>query len=333
VKKKILILGSSSFSGSSTVDFLLSRDIYKVFGTYRKKKNKFYLPYKFNKRFKKFKDFKLDLLKNPNHLVNLIEKIKPQIIIDFASICMVNESWKNSETYFKINVSSKTKMLETLSSSKYLEKYIYISTPEIFGSSDKYIDENSTFFDPQTPYASSKLSFELLLKNYQTFFDFPLIISRFSNFYGPGQPLHRLIPKLLACVQIKKKFPLQGDGKSKRNFIYAYDFCNGIEKLIKKGKVGKIYHFSGNSFHSVNDVINKVCDLKSYDFKKLVKKIKSRVGQDLIYKLGSRKSREELKWRPIYTLKMGLQEIITYHNKYFKNVLNKDLTYRDNQLK
>ena len=93
----------------------------------KKKKNKFYLPYKFNKKFKKFKEFKLDLLKNPNHLINLILKIKPQIIIDFASICMVNESWKNSATYFKINVSSKTKMLEVLSKSKYLEKYIYIS--------------------------------------------------------------------------------------------------------------------------------------------------------------------------------------------------------------
>jgi len=64
-----------------------------------------------------------------------------------------------------------------------------------------------------------------------------------------------------------------------------------------------------------------------------VKKIKSRVGQDLIYKLGSRKSRAELKWRPIYTLKMGLQEIITYHDKYIKNVSNKDLIYQDNQLK
>ena len=304
-----------------------------MFGTYRKKKNKFYLPYKFNKNFKKFKEFKIDLLNNPNHLVNLIEKIKPQIIIDFASICMVNESWRNSDTFFKINVSSKTKILEELSRSKFLEKYIYISTPEIFGSSNKFIAENSTFFNPQTPYATSKLSFELLLKNYQSFFNFPLIISRFSNFYGPGQPLHRLIPKLLACVKIKKKFPLEGDGKSKRNFIYAYDFCNGIEKLIKKGKVGKTYHFSGNSFHTVTDVINKVCDLKSYNFKKLVKKIKGRVGQDLIYKLGSRKSRQELKWRPIYTLKMGLEEIITYHNKYIKNISNKDLMYRDNQLK
>ena len=69
----------------------------------------------------------------------------------------------------------------------------YIKAAQKNAQVDKYIEENSNLFDPQTPYASTKLSFELLLKNYQTFFDFPLIISRFSNFYGPGQPLHRLI--------------------------------------------------------------------------------------------------------------------------------------------
>ena len=105
MKKKILILGCSSFSGSSTVDFLLSRDIYKVFGTYRKKKNKFYLPYKFNKKFKKFKEFKLDLLKNPNHLVNLIVKIKPQIIFKSINLNILIFAYFhcNIFTFFKIN--------------------------------------------------------------------------------------------------------------------------------------------------------------------------------------------------------------------------------------
>ena len=94
-------------------------------------------------------------------------------------------------------------MLETLGSSKYLEKYIYISTPEIFGSSDKYIEEKLYALIPKL-ICVLKIKFGIIIKNYQTFFDFPLIISRFSNFYGPGQPLHRLIPKLLACVQIKE---------------------------------------------------------------------------------------------------------------------------------
>ena len=333
MKKKILILGSSSFSGASTVDYLLSTNKYEIYGTFRKKKKEYYLPYKFNKNFKKLKEFKLDLLNHPSHLVKLIKKIKPQIIIDFASICMVNESWKNSEIYFKINVISKTKMLEFLSNKNFLEKYIYISTPEVFGSSKKFIGEGCNLFNPQTPYATSKLSFELLLKNYQKFFKLPLIISRFSNFYGPGQPLHRLIPKLLGCIEINKKFPLQGNGKSKRNFIYSYDFCRGIDKIIKKGRIGQTYHFSGKSFHSVISVIKMVCDLKSYNLKKLVKIIKGRVGQGLIYKLGSEKSRNDLGWKPVYTLKKGLQEIITYHNKYINKVSNKYLIYQDKQLK
>ena len=333
MKKKILILGSSSFSGASTVNHLLNQNKYKIFGTYRKKKKDSYLPYKFNKNFKEFKEYKLDLLKKPNDLISLIIKLKPDIILDFASICMVNESWKNSKTYFQINVLSKIKMIELLSQSNFLKKYIYISTPEIFGSSKNYINENCNIFDPKTPYATSKLSFELLLKNYQKNFRFPLIISRFSNFYGPGQPLHRLIPKLIGCVESNKKFTLQGDGKSKRNFIYSYDFCNGIEKVITKGKIGKIYHFSGDIFNSVNDIIKNVCDLKSYNKKKLIKKIKSRVGQDLIYKLGSKKTRKELNWKPICSLKSGLQQIIVYHNKYIKKLSKSDLTYQDKQLR
>lgn len=333
MKKKILILGCSSFSGASMVNYLLSENKYRVFGTYRNKKNKSYLPYKFNQNIKKFKEYNLDLLKKPNDLTKLIKKIKPEIIIDFASICMVNESWKNSKTYFLINVLSKIKMIEYLSQTNFLKKYIYISTPEIFGSSKNYINENCCVFSPKTPYATSKLSFELLLKNYQKNFQFPLIISRFSNFYGPGQPLHRLIPKLIGCIENNMKFTLQGDGKSKRNFIFSYDFCNGINKIIIKGVVGKTYHFSGKAFNSVNDVIKNMCDLKSYNSKKLIKKIKSRVGQDLIYKLGSKKTRKELSWKPIYSLKSGLQKVLVYHSKYFKKISKKDLIYQDKQLR
>ena len=333
MKKTILILGSSSFSGSSTINYLLTKNKYQIFGTYRKKKSDRYLPYKFNSKSNNFKEYKVDFLKNSSSLINLIKKLKPEVIIDFASICMVNESWKNSNIYFQINVLSKIKMIEYLSSTKFLKKYIYISTPEIFGSSKKYIEEKSKTFSPQTPYATSKLSFEILLKNFQKNFNFPLIISRFSNFYGPGQPLYRLIPKLIFCIDNNKKFSLQGNGKSMRNFIFSYDFCSGIKKVIDKGRIGKTYHFSGRKFYSVNDIINNVCDLKSYDKKKLIKKTKSREGQDFIYKLGSKITMKELGWKPIYSLKKGLQEIILYHKKHIKNLSDKELFYKDKQLK
>jgi len=333
MKKKILILGSSSFSGASMIDYLLTQNNYRVFGTYRRRKKDCYLLYKYNKNFKQFREYKVDLSKNSNHLLKLITKLKPQIIIDFASICMVNESWSNPETYFQTNVLSKVKTIKYLSKNNFLRKYIYISTPEIFGSSNKSIAEDCKVYNPKTPYATSKLSFEILLKNYFNHYKFPLIISRFSNFYGPGQPLHRLIPKLIACIEGNIKFPIQGDGKSKRNFIFSYDFCNGINKVITKGRIGKTYHFSGDSFHSVINIIKIVCDLKSYDIKKLVIKAKSRIGQDFLYKLGSKKTRSNLNWKPVYTLKNGIQKIIVHHNNYIKQISKNDLTYHDKDLK
>ena len=132
---------------------------------------------------------------------------------------------------------------------------------------------------------------------------------------------------------IKEKFPIEGSGRSKRNFIYSHDFCNGIYKVLTKGKVGNTYHFSGDKFYSVLDVIKTICDLKSTKVNKLIKKTKGRIGQDLVYKLGSIKTRRALGWKPIYSIKKGLNEIITYHNKNFINIPKKLLTYDDKHLK
>ena len=333
MKKKILILGSSSFSGASFVDFLLNKKKYLVFGTYRRRKIKQYLPYAYNKNLKLFKEFQVDFLKKPKTIVKIISSVKPDYIVDFASICMVNESWKNSEIYFKTNVLYKAEIFKYLSSVKFLKKYIYISTPEVFGSSKNFINENNFTYNPSTPYATSKLSAEMLLKNYFNFYKLPIIISRFSNFYGPGQPIYRLIPKIISCIDAKSKFPIEGNGQSKRNFIFSYDFCSGIYKTIIRGRIGKTYHFSGDKFYKVLDVIKIVCDLKSINLNKLIKKTPGRIGQDLVYKLGSFESRKTLKWKPIYSLKNGLKKVIMYHKTNFINISKKDLIYKDRNLK
>ena len=136
--KKILILGSSSFSGASMVDYLLKKN-FTVFGTYNKKKPNIYLSYIKNKKINNFKILKINLLKKKDvlRLIKFIKKEKPSIIIDFASICMVNESWRFPKLYFEINVLSKIHILNEIKKLNFLKKYIYISTPEIFGSKKK----------------------------------------------------------------------------------------------------------------------------------------------------------------------------------------------------
>tara|TARA_Y100000590_G_scaffold469409_1_gene656839 strand:+ start:11382 stop:12386 length:1005 start_codon:yes stop_codon:yes gene_type:complete len=333
MKKKVLILGSSSFSGSSMVNFLLNKKKFLIYGTYRRKKIQSYLPYRSNKNYKLFKNYQVDFLKKPKKILKIIKKIQPDYIIDFASICMVNESWSNPKIYFQTNVQFKLDILKHLKKYNFLKKYIYISTPEIFGSSNKFINEDNENYNPSTPYATSKLAAEILLKNYFNYYKLPVIVSRFSNFYGPGQPIYRLIPKIITCIDKKKKFPIEGSGRSKRNFIYSHDFCNGIYKVLTKGKVGNTYHFSGDKFYSVLDVIKTICDLKSTKVNKLIKKTKGRIGQDLVYKLGSFKTRKVLAWKPSFSLKKGLNEIIIYHKNNFVNISQEQLTYNDKNLK
>jgi dTDP-glucose 4,6-dehydratase len=321
--KKILILGSSSFAGSSLVNYLLDKN-YIIYGTYNSKKPLIYLPYLKNKKIKNYKEFKINF-KNKNdykRVVSLIKKNKFSIIIDFASVCIVPFSWKYPEQYFEINVESKSYLLKKISFFKFIKKYIYISTPEVFGSNKSKISENEKLFNPSTPYATSKLSAEFLFKNYNKNYKFPSIIARFSNFYGPAQPLHRLIPKLIMSIKSKSKFPLEGAGTSQRSYIHVKDFCDGMYKLIKLGKPGQTYHFSDNNIFSVKEIVVKICKLLNVKFSDIVKMKSERLGKDKTYFLNSQKTKKSLSWKCKISIDKGINSVLKYININYKNFLN-----------
>ena len=329
MKKKILILGVSSFAGASFASYLLKSSNFEIFGTFN---NKNKLPFKLflnkNKKFKSLKLFKLDLSKKKNKLKQLIEKINPHYIIDFASICMVNESWLHPKHYFQINFFSKIDFIKNLHKQKKLKKYIYIGTPEIFGSNKKSIMEHSMHYNPSTPYASSKLALEMLLNNYINDTVNKIIIARFSNFYGSGQPMHRLLPKLIYCINNNKKFPLQGSGETKRDFIFEDDFNNALSKMIKIGKVGSKYHFSGEKYFTIKNFIKKVLKIKSYSWSKLIEQFPDRKSKDKNYYLNCKKTKFELNWKCKTSLDSGLHKTIEYYDGIIKNININDLNFK-----
>lgn len=322
-KKKIFIIGISSFSGASMASFLLKKGA-EVYGSYSK--NKYINHFLYDK--KKIQEFKIDLTKDIKKLVKLIKIIKPSIILDHASICMVNESWEYPKKYFDINVNSRLSIVEGLKDSKFLKKYIYISTPEIFGSSEKKIKENHNIFNPSTPYAASKLSAELNFKLANKMHNFPLILSRFSNFYGPGQPLHRLVPKVLFSIKKGIKFPLHGNGSSRRNFIFSDDFCDGIWRIIVKGKIGNTYHFSGEKYASVKEIVETISKLKNKKIKNFVKKTTDRYGKDEIYRLCSGNTKKMLKWSPKTSLKKGIEKTIKFYEIHYKSLKKQSINFK-----
>ena len=325
----VLILGISSFAGSNFANFLLNKSTFKVFGTYNlKKKLPFELFLKKNKRYKSLKLFKLDLSSNKSSLEKIIEITRPTYIVDFASICMVNESWLDPERYFKINFFSKINFIKNLSKQKKLKKYIYIGTPEIFGSNKNPIKEDTMLYNPSTPYASSKLALEMLLNNFIRDPDNKIIIARFSNFYGCGQPMYRLLPKLIYCINKKKKFPLQGSGETKRDFIFEDDFNDGLLKVIRKGSVGSKYHFSGDKYYTIKEFIKKVLKIKNYTWSKLIRQFPERKGKDKNYFLNCKKSKLELGWKCKTTLDLGIKKTIDYYDTIIKDIEPKDILFK-----
>ena len=151
--KHIIVLGSNSFAGSSFINYALNKN-YKIIGISRsKEKSKLELKYKDNRlKKKKFKFYRLDINKDINRIIKIIKKIKnPVFIIDFAGQGMVAESWNNPDQWFRTNVISKINLIEGLKKIK-INKYIRISTPEVYGSSYKMLLEENVD-NPTTPYA------------------------------------------------------------------------------------------------------------------------------------------------------------------------------------
>jgi dTDP-glucose 4,6-dehydratase len=327
--KKVLILGTSSFGGSSLAKYLIDKKI-KVIGTYNQKKNIFYQQHRFSKNKNFFKSYKINFLneRDITKLKKIINKEKPEYIIDFASICMVNESWDMPKYYFKVNCLSKVTILDFLKNKKFLKSYIYISTPEVFGSNNFSVKENCQIFNPSTPYAASKLFVEKLIKVYNSNFHIPFNICRFSNFYGIGQPNYRLIPKVICSIILKTKFPLQGNGKSLRNFIDAYDFSNGLFKVMQRGKNKQTYHFSSKKLYKVIDIIIEICSLYKIDHKKLIRSVTDRQGKDFKYNLNSNFTRQALRWDDKIDLSINLLKITNYYDMNKKSLLKLDLNYK-----
>ena len=310
--KKIIVLGSNSFAGSCYVDYLLNKN-YQIYGFSRSNEpSKLLLKYKFNKNIANFKFIKFDINNDLNFLNKFLKKNKIDYIVDFLAQSMVAESWLYPDHWYQTNIISKVKLYHLLSKKMKFKKYIRISTPEVFGNVKGFILEDTKTV-PSTPYGISQLATDLTLLAYYKFNKFPVVISRFSNFYGPHQPLYRVIPKTLNSIFTNKKFLLHGGGKSIRSFIFTDDFCEAIYKCMIKGKLGQVYHFSNKEYISILWLIKKICSLASKNFGKSVKIARDRPSKDYAYKMKPTKAEKELNWKPKYTIEKGLKITIQWY--------------------
>lgn len=306
---KYLVLGSNSFAGATFVNSVLSQDEEVVGISRSQQPNKVLRPYENHPNLKNFTFHQLDLNLDFDQIKNLITKYKPHYIVDFAGQGMVAESWSDPAQWYLTNIVAKVKLHEFLKECSFLQRYVRVSTPEVYGNVEAKMREDHPS-NPSTPYAVSHAAIDMSLQAFFKQYQFPVILARFSNFYGPHQQLYRIIPKTMICALLKKKLPLHGGGVSERMFIYADDVSSGIFKSIQLGKLGQIYHFSNGPCLSIRALVEKICDQMNVAAEDFLEIAEERAGKDNKYEMDASKSETELDWRPSYTLDQGLEKTI-----------------------
>ena len=326
-KKKALVIGSNSFSGSWFVNLLLNEKYY-VYGVSRSSElSGIFLRYKSNKKNKNFKFFKKNLNKTDDikFIIRLIKTQKIKYVINFAAQGMVAESWVNPVDWYKTNTLSMVNLIHQLKETK-IKKYLHISTPEVYGNISKNKKE-SFIFNPTTPYAISRASTDTYLKKLHEYYNFPVLFTRAANVFGPHQQLYRIIPKTIFSLLSNIKIPLHGGGMSVRSFIHIDDATKAYYKILSKGKLGNCYHVSTDRFIKIKDLVKLISILLNKKFKQNIIISKDRKGKDQSYYLNTAKIKNELNWKHETKLENGIYDTIDWITNNFGKIKLKHINY------
>lgn len=301
---KIVILGSGSFAGHLAYYHFLKKG-HNVLGINRSsKKNKNLWPTAIINTFNGFWLI-ANIVDDVQVIIEEVNNFCPEIIIDFMGQGMVAPSWENPSLWYDTNIVKKTQLLESFAKLPKLKQYIRASTPEVYGSSLEYIQPDASF-NPSTPYAVSHAAIDFHIRNLGRQYSFPFVLARYSNFYGPGQQLYRVIPKAILCCINKKSFILDGAGKSFRSFIYADDILQSLDLIIESKVVQVEFGFSTPEEISIYDLVKLIYNIADVDFNSSVVIGPERLGKDKTYRLDCTNSIKILNWKPQVSLSNGL---------------------------
>lgn len=308
---RISVLGANSFSGAVFVDAALTAG-HDVSGINRSPEGAaMFLPYKSNPRAWAYRFHKLHLVNDLDAMLGVINEFRPDYVVDFAGQGMVAESWHQPELWYMTNLVFKVKLHDHLRKQPWLQKYVRVSTPEVYGSTDELIREDHPY-RPSTPYAVSHAAVDMSLTAFQRNYGFPVVLTRFANFYGPGQQLYRIVPKTILVALTGKKLQLHGGGTSIRAFIHARDVASALLLVLEKGVAGETYHFSTAEFLSIRQVVERILIQLGIDFDKTVEVAADRPGKDQAYLMDASKAARELGWKPRFGFDEGVAQTVSW---------------------
>ena len=308
--KRFLVIGSNSFTGSHFVSHLLERG-FEVVGVSRSEEPaNVFLPHRWVPS-KKFEFHRIDLNHDLDALMEVVEIQESTHVVNFAAQGMVAQSWDYPTHWYQTNVVAQAALHDRLRCVDSLEKYVHVSTPEVYGNTEGWIAERFDF-QPSTPYAVSRAACDLHLKAMHEAYGYPVVFTRAANVYGPGQQLYRIIPRTMLFARTGRQLQLHGGGVSRRSFVHVDDVAEATCLLALDGVPGLTYHISTESVVTIRRLVEQICDMVGTPFDELVEVTEDRLGKDQAYLLDSTRLRSDLGWVDRVDLVMGLNETLSW---------------------
>ena len=253
---------------------------------------------------------------------NVLEIYNIDTVIHFAAQSHVQNSFDNALQYTSDNVIGTHTLLEACRKYGKIQKFIHISTDEVYGESMLSENEEKKNEDsvlcPTNPYAATKAAAELIAKSYYHSFKMPIIITRGNNVYGPNQYPEKLIPRFIQQLLKGEQVTIQGDGSNVRAFLHVNDVCSALKLILEKGKIGEIYNIGSDDHHeyTVTQIANMLIEkiTKTTDYDKWISHIEDRPFNDKRYYISNQKVKD-LGWTILTDFDNGIDEVIQSMSK------------------
>ena len=237
-----------------------------------------------------------------------------EAVINFAAESHVDRSILQASDFVRTNVSGTLNLLE-LCRKNGIGRFIQISTDEVYGSLGPIgAFTESSPISPNSPYAASKASADLLVRSYCHTHGFPGIITRCSNNYGPYQFPEKLIPLLISNALAGIPLPIYGDGMNVRDWIHVQDHCAAIDTVLHQGKDGEVYNVGARQELPNLDVVRLILKALNKD-ESLIRYVEDRPGHDRRYAIDSSKLETQLHWHPKVSFDSGLRDTIAWYQQ------------------